>query len=154
LRTFAPRLPDQPIFYPALNKDYAVKIARDRSALRKFLRWNSDQSRLSEASVTDPNVPSHSGVLLRRTEFPAPSRFVRHARRNSLPVEHPWVVVRTTCSISDQVPANDFDSRRGHLTRADVPRANYSLNFRIVDRLLTTRSKHAKRSPERLGDHL
>jgi hypothetical protein len=30
MRTFPPRLPDQPIFYPALNKDYAVKIARDR----------------------------------------------------------------------------------------------------------------------------
>ncbi|MFC4336506.1 ADP-ribosylation/crystallin J1 [Salininema proteolyticum] len=24
-----PRLPDQPIFYPVLNEDYAVKIARD-----------------------------------------------------------------------------------------------------------------------------
>lgn len=26
---FPPRLPDQPIFYPVLNEDYAVKIARD-----------------------------------------------------------------------------------------------------------------------------
>ena len=25
----APRLPDQPIFYPVLNEDYAVRIARD-----------------------------------------------------------------------------------------------------------------------------
>jgi hypothetical protein len=24
-----PRLPDQPIFYPVLNEDYAIKIARD-----------------------------------------------------------------------------------------------------------------------------
>ena len=24
-----PRLPDQPIFYPGLNEDYAVRIARD-----------------------------------------------------------------------------------------------------------------------------
>lgn len=26
---FPPRLPEQPIFYPVLNKDYAVQIARD-----------------------------------------------------------------------------------------------------------------------------
>lgn len=26
---FPPRLPDQPIFYPVLTEDYAVKIARD-----------------------------------------------------------------------------------------------------------------------------
>ncbi|OLP61772.1 ADP-ribosylation/crystallin J1 [Xaviernesmea oryzae] len=28
-RGFPPRLPDQPIFYPVLSEDYAVKIARD-----------------------------------------------------------------------------------------------------------------------------
>ncbi|SCB57674.1 hypothetical protein GA0061105_103130 [Rhizobium aethiopicum] len=26
---FPPRLPDQPVFYPVLSEDYAVKIARD-----------------------------------------------------------------------------------------------------------------------------
>ncbi|ANW05160.1 ADP-ribosylation/crystallin J1 [Bradyrhizobium icense] len=29
MRAFPPRLPDQPIFYPVLSKEYAVKIARD-----------------------------------------------------------------------------------------------------------------------------
>ncbi|GII97460.1 hypothetical protein Ssi02_76910 [Sinosporangium siamense] len=28
-REWPPRLPEQPIFYPVLNEDYAVKIARD-----------------------------------------------------------------------------------------------------------------------------
>ena len=28
-REFPPRLPDQPIFYPVLNEEYAVQIARD-----------------------------------------------------------------------------------------------------------------------------
>jgi hypothetical protein len=28
-RRFPPRLPEQPIFYPVLNEDYAAKIARD-----------------------------------------------------------------------------------------------------------------------------
>lgn len=29
MRAFPPRLPEQPIFYPVLSLDYAVKIARD-----------------------------------------------------------------------------------------------------------------------------
>ena len=28
-KEFPPRLPEQPIFYPVLNKDYAIQIARD-----------------------------------------------------------------------------------------------------------------------------
>ena len=28
-REFPPRLPDQPIFYPVLNQEYATQIARD-----------------------------------------------------------------------------------------------------------------------------
>jgi hypothetical protein len=28
-RRWPPRLPEQPIFYPVLNEDYAIKIARD-----------------------------------------------------------------------------------------------------------------------------
>jgi len=28
-RSWPPRLPDQPIFYPVLNEEYATKIARD-----------------------------------------------------------------------------------------------------------------------------
>lgn len=33
--SFPPRLPDQPIFYPVLSEDYAIRIARD---------WNVPQS--------------------------------------------------------------------------------------------------------------
>jgi hypothetical protein len=28
-KTFPPRLPEQPIFYPVINEEYAVQIARD-----------------------------------------------------------------------------------------------------------------------------
>ena len=28
-KAFPPRLPEQPIFYPVLNRDYAIRIARD-----------------------------------------------------------------------------------------------------------------------------
>lgn len=31
MKTFPPRLPEQPIFYPVTTEDYAVKIARDWS---------------------------------------------------------------------------------------------------------------------------
>ena len=36
MRAFPPRLPEQPIFYPVLTEEYAVKIARD---------WNVPASR-------------------------------------------------------------------------------------------------------------
>ncbi len=29
MRLFPPRLPEQPIFYPVLSEEYAIKIARD-----------------------------------------------------------------------------------------------------------------------------
>ena len=32
MRAFPPRLPEQPIFYPVLTEDYAIKIARDWNA--------------------------------------------------------------------------------------------------------------------------
>jgi hypothetical protein len=34
-RVFPPRLPEQPIFYPVLNENYAIQIARD---------WNAKES--------------------------------------------------------------------------------------------------------------
>jgi hypothetical protein len=39
-RAWPPRLPDQPIFYPVLNEDYATRIARDleREGQRRRLR--------------------------------------------------------------------------------------------------------------------
>ncbi|MBP2550173.1 hypothetical protein J2858_003109 [Neorhizobium galegae] len=34
MKEFPPRLPDQPIFYPVLSEDYAVRIARDWNVSR------------------------------------------------------------------------------------------------------------------------
>lgn len=51
-RAFPPRLPQQPFFYPVLNEDYAVQIARD---------WN-----------TKDETSSYEGYVLKfdvRTEF-------------------------------------------------------------------------------------
>jgi hypothetical protein len=45
---FPPRLPEQPIFYPVLNEDYAIQIARD---------WNVPAS--GSGYVTKFNVHAH-----------------------------------------------------------------------------------------------
>ena len=42
-RAFPPRLPEQPIFYPVLNEEYATQIARD---------WNAKRSTNGEGYVT------------------------------------------------------------------------------------------------------
>jgi hypothetical protein len=51
MRAFPPRLPEQPIFYPVLNREYAIQIARN---------WNapSKQSGFS-GFVTQFSVDSH-----------------------------------------------------------------------------------------------
>ena len=38
-RAFPPRLPEQPIFYPVLNREYAEKIARDWNASNADNGW-------------------------------------------------------------------------------------------------------------------
>lgn len=50
-RAFPPRLPEQPIFYPVLNEEYATQIARD---------WNTKHSEGQRGYVTRFRV---------RTEF-------------------------------------------------------------------------------------
>lgn len=42
-RAFPPRLPEQPIFYPVLNEEYATQIARD---------WNTKHSEAGRGFVT------------------------------------------------------------------------------------------------------
>jgi hypothetical protein len=42
-RAFPPRLPEQPIFYPVLNEEYATQIARD---------WNAKNPAKGEGYVT------------------------------------------------------------------------------------------------------
>jgi hypothetical protein len=48
-KKFPPRLPEQPIFYPVLNEEYAVKIARD---------WNAKFNNPPEGYVTQFRVRS------------------------------------------------------------------------------------------------
>lgn len=49
-RAFPPRLPEQPIFYPVLNRSYADQIARD---------WNSTDDRTGHLGfVTEFRLPA------------------------------------------------------------------------------------------------
>ena len=47
---FPPRLPDQPIFYPVLNEEYATQIARD---------WNARYNQPPVGYVTRFKVATH-----------------------------------------------------------------------------------------------
>ena len=50
-----PRLPDQPIFYPVLNEDYAVRIARDwnvkASGVGYVTRFEVEKAHLDQYDV-------------------------------------------------------------------------------------------------------
>ncbi|WP_028655704.1 hypothetical protein [Nocardioides sp. J54] len=54
-REWPPRLPDQPIFYPVLNEDYATKIARDwnvkASGVGYVTRFDVDKAFLDRYDV-------------------------------------------------------------------------------------------------------
>ncbi len=45
MRAFPPRLPEQPIFYPVLSEEYAVKIARDWNVRL----WAGDRNQVPRA---------------------------------------------------------------------------------------------------------
>src|SRR5665213_1542448 len=63
MRAFPPRLPEQPIFYPVLSEEYAVKIARDwnvpASGSGFVTRFKVRRSFLDNYSVEKAGGSSH-----------------------------------------------------------------------------------------------
>lgn len=63
MRAFPPRLPEQPIFYPVLTEDYAVKIARDwnvpASGAGFVTRFEVRKDFLSRYNVHEAGGQSH-----------------------------------------------------------------------------------------------
>ena len=57
-RQWPPRLPDQPIFYPVLNEDYATRIARDwnvkASGVGYVTRFEVERAFLDRYDVQQP----------------------------------------------------------------------------------------------------
>src|SRR5262247_3670741 len=79
---FPPRLPEQPIFYPVLERDYAIQIARD---------WNTQQepfagyvTRFSLADVHASKLEVHVVGARRHREGPSgrPRDFQRSSRES------------------------------------------------------------------------
>ena len=63
MRAFPPRLPDQPIFYPVLTEDYAIKIARDwnvpASGAGFVTRFEIKRSYIDKYDVQEAGGRSH-----------------------------------------------------------------------------------------------
>jgi hypothetical protein len=63
MRGFPPRLPDQPIFYPVLSEDYAIKIARDwnvpRSGAGFVTKFEVRKDYLADHAVQEAGGRSH-----------------------------------------------------------------------------------------------
>ena len=66
-RAWPPRLPDQPIFYPVLNEDYATRIARDwnvkASGVGYVTRFRVEKAYLDQFDVHQAGGSDDSGVL-------------------------------------------------------------------------------------------
>jgi 8-oxo-dGTP pyrophosphatase MutT (NUDIX family) len=78
-REFPPRLPDQPIFYPVLNEDYAVQIARDwnvRASGAGFVtRFNLTTEFLKKYPPRIVGAKTHAELWVPAEELP---EFNRH----------------------------------------------------------------------------
>jgi len=88
-RAFPPRLPDQPIFYPVLTEDYAIKIARDwnvpASGRGHVLRFEVQRSFLDQYDVREAGGREH-------LEYWIPSE---HLARLNAAIVGPITLVRT-----------------------------------------------------------
>ena len=74
MRAFPPRLPDQPIFYPVLSEEYAIKIARDwnvpRSGNGYVTRFRVLKSFLERYAIQEVGGRSHLEYWIPAEELP------------------------------------------------------------------------------------
>lgn len=75
MRAFPPRLPDQPIFYPVLSEDYAVKIAGDwnvkASGAGYVLRFQIRRAFLDRYRVEEAGGRAHREYWIPAEDLPA-----------------------------------------------------------------------------------
>jgi hypothetical protein len=75
MRAFPPRLPEQPIFYPVLSEEYAVKIARDwnvpASGSGYVTRFEIRRDFLDNYSVQQAGGSAHSEYWIHALELTA-----------------------------------------------------------------------------------
>src|SRR5215831_15831870 len=87
-RAFPPRLPDQPIFYPVLNRAYAEQIARDWNTKDEqagfvgyVLEFDVDADYLSKFEVKKVGATQHSELWVPAEELTEFNRHIRGAIR-------------------------------------------------------------------------
>lgn len=75
MRAFPPRLPEQPIFYPVLSEDYAVRIARDwnvpASGSGYVTRFRVRRDFLDRYQVQEAGGRSHLEYWIPAEDLPA-----------------------------------------------------------------------------------
>lgn len=75
MHAFPPRLPEQPIFYPVLSEDYAVKIARDwnvpASGSGYVTRFRVRRDFLDRYQVQEAGGRSHLEYWIPAEDLPA-----------------------------------------------------------------------------------
>lgn len=75
MKGFPPRLPEQPIFYPVLSEDYAVKIARDwnvpRSGKGYVTRFRVLKSFLDRYEIHEAGGQAHTEYWIPAEELEA-----------------------------------------------------------------------------------
>jgi hypothetical protein len=79
-KAFPPRLPEQPIFYPVLNFEYAEKIARDWNTKSNSFAGFVTQFEVENAYVQQFEVQVVGGVICQELWVPAEelAEFNRH----------------------------------------------------------------------------
>ena len=75
-RRFPPRLPSQPIFYPVLNKNYAIQIARDWNTkdvnsgfVGYVTEFDVDDNYISKFEVHQVGLPIHKELWIPAKEL-------------------------------------------------------------------------------------
>jgi hypothetical protein len=67
-RSFPPRLPEQPIFYPVLNEEYAVQISRDWNVpyygVGYVVRFAVDTAYLAQFEVQNVGAAHHDELWI------------------------------------------------------------------------------------------
>ncbi|OKS87753.1 hypothetical protein [Mucilaginibacter polytrichastri] len=72
-KKFPPRLPEQPIFYPVMNEDYAIQIARDwnvpASGSGHVTKFAIDEEYLKKFAVQNVGGPIHNELWVPAEEL-------------------------------------------------------------------------------------
>jgi hypothetical protein len=75
MRAFPPRLPEQPIFYPVLSEEYAIRIARDwnvpRSGRGYVTRFRVTKQFLCKYEVHEAGGKAHREYWIPADDLPA-----------------------------------------------------------------------------------